>query len=309
MKPSITIIMATFNRAHFIKESLDSILQQSWEDWECIIIDDGSTDNTGEVVKGFIQDDNRFQYYSRIDKYSKGLSGCRNMGLDICLSDFIVFFDDDDIVHPENLKICRGILDQGEIKFCRYEKKPFVGPGKSLQPSPDDCFTTTEFKVKDLEKMITGTIPFASCCVMWDVKCFENHRFNEDLMYAEEWECYSRILADGFEGVSIDKVLYYNRKHSLSNTGEYKRKDPIRLNSQILAAKLVLDHLHRKKLFNQRLEKFFLRMGVELGSREILKIALHCSEAGFWKSMKYNWGVRFYPILKPIFTFKSKLKK
>ena len=53
--PTITIIMATYNRAHFIVETLDSIRNQTFQDWECIIIDDGGTDNTKEVIRTYLE--------------------------------------------------------------------------------------------------------------------------------------------------------------------------------------------------------------------------------------------------------------
>jgi glycosyltransferase involved in cell wall biosynthesis len=95
--PKVSIIMATYNRAHFIVETLVSIQNQTFLDWECIIVDDGGTDNTKEVIKPIIEEDKRFLYVQRDDIYQKGLPGCRNNGLDIAKGDYIIFFDDDDI--------------------------------------------------------------------------------------------------------------------------------------------------------------------------------------------------------------------
>ena len=106
MKPIVTIIMATYNRAHFILETLLSIQKQTFGDWECLIIDDGGTDNTPEVIAPILAQDVRFQYMNRPETYLKGLPGCRNFGLDIANGEYIIFFDDDDIVHPLNLELC-----------------------------------------------------------------------------------------------------------------------------------------------------------------------------------------------------------
>ena len=75
MSPIVTIIMATYNRAHFILETLNSIQNQTFKDWECLIIDDGGTDNTVEFIEYFLQEDNRFQYLKRENNYQKGLPG------------------------------------------------------------------------------------------------------------------------------------------------------------------------------------------------------------------------------------------
>jgi glycosyltransferase involved in cell wall biosynthesis len=90
MKTSeVTIIMATYNRGHFIKETLRSIQKQTFENWECIIVDDGGTDNTSEIVAPICEQDTRFQFVKRTSDYG-GLPGCRNY---IRLEgDYIIFF-------------------------------------------------------------------------------------------------------------------------------------------------------------------------------------------------------------------------
>ncbi len=304
--PQVSIIMATYNRAHLIGETLHSILNQNLEDWECIIIDDGSTDDTAEVVKGFTSSDPRFQYTSRNSKYNKGLPGCRNQGLDIAKGEYLIFFDDDDIVHPHNLDTCIDQLSDPQLKFCRYEKKPFSGDA----PSNFDGYLPEKksfFDIQKIDKMITGEIPFASCCVMWKKCCFDRVRFKEDLMYAEEWECYSRILSQGLKGISLNSVLYYNRKHKHSNTGEFYRKDPSRLNSQRKAAIMVIENLYSKGLFNEKLKSFFVRMALDLNSIHLLQKVLKASEANHLERMKYEIGYKIYPLLKPIFYLKGKI--
>ena len=125
MRPIVTIIMATYNRAHFIIETLKSIQNQTFKDWECLIIDDGGTDNTQEVITNFLEEDKRFQYLKRESNYQKGLPGCRNYGLDLSKGDYIIFFDDDDVVHPLNLELCAKELVNNEVSFCRYDRNVF----------------------------------------------------------------------------------------------------------------------------------------------------------------------------------------
>ncbi len=113
--------MATFNRAHLIKDTLESIKNQSYENFECLIIDDGGQDHTKTVVEEFISADKRFSYIVRPDKYKKGLPGCRNFGLDICNGDYVIFFDDDDIVHHNNLGINLNLLKDPEFDFSIFK--------------------------------------------------------------------------------------------------------------------------------------------------------------------------------------------
>lgn len=304
----ISIIVATFNRAHFISEALESISRQTYSNWECIIIDDGSTDSTETVLQPFLEKDSRFKYYKRTTNYKKGLPGSRNMGLDLAKGDTIIFFDDDDIVHPENLKINIEILSAYKAKFCRYDKKPFTGKFKGRN-TVENGYTITQVGLDDLDKMIKGELPFASCTVMWSKDCFETLRFNEELHYAEEWELYSRILSMGFEGVSIDKVLYFNRKHPESNTGEFWQNSPKRRGAKVKAVKLVIDNLEERNLLSSSLTHYFIRLSFFLKESTLLDYILEKSGAGIKERVKFKSGFLFYPVIRPFFLLKAKFNK
>ncbi|WP_373056908.1 glycosyltransferase family 2 protein [Zunongwangia sp. H14] len=309
INPEISIIMATYNRSHLIGETLDTIINQSFRKWECIIIDDESSDNTLEAVKPFIESDSRFKYFKRGKKYMKGLPGSRNMGIALAKGNFIQFFDDDDIIHPDNLKICFEFLKDQQYDFCRYHKEPFSEQSNLPKFSEISNIKKAVFEIENLPDMVTGKIPFASCTVLWNKRCFEELRFNESLMYGEEWECYSRILSSGYEGVSINKVLYYNRKHSNSNTGEFWNKNSIRTASYKNAAFLIIDNLGKKKLLNNTLKKFFIRLSFMLNAQEVLKHILKMTNAGEIEKAKYLLGFKIYPVLRPIFYLKGKIIK
>ena len=306
--PSVSIIMATYNRAHLIGESLKYIVAQSFTNFECLIIDDGSTDSTEEIVLSYTQTDNRFKYLGRPDKYIKGLPGCRNYGLDLAKGEYVVFFDDDDIAHPDNLKTCFSLIRDNKVDFCRYDKRPFSGKW-----NPGIINEISEFEIKtvslhQIEEVITGKIAFASCCVLWKKECFENIRFNEELQYAEEWECYSRILLTGFEGVSINQILYYNRKHPNSNTGEFHMNNTVRKNSKIEASKAILENLNRNSVFTESLRKYFIRLAFSLKSYDLLLKTLNYSGFNTLKIWQYKVGYLIYPVLRPILKLKGKLK-
>lgn len=100
-KPLFSIIVATYNRAHLLPRAINSVLNQSCQNFEIIVIDDGSTDDTKEVVKSFIENE-RVIYYSH--KENMGLSATWNKGLDLASGDYVVFLDDDDEVLPDALE-------------------------------------------------------------------------------------------------------------------------------------------------------------------------------------------------------------
>lgn len=103
INPLISIIIPTFNRVHLITDTLNSILAQSYTNWECFIIDDGSTDSTDKLLSEFVKTDNRFKYL--INERTKGAQGARNTGLLNAKGEYIQFFDSDNIMYPNHLEI------------------------------------------------------------------------------------------------------------------------------------------------------------------------------------------------------------
>ena len=306
--PQVSIIMATYNRAHLIGESLRSITSQSFKDWECLVIDDSSTDGTGDLVKSIGQTDERIKYLKRPGNYKKGLPGCRNYGLDLAKGDYVIFFDDDDIAHPDNLKICVAELEDMSISYCRYLKDVFRGDF-DIEFDRGLDFSKRVLDIKDLEEIVMGIVAFNSCQVMWRRECFDDNYFNEDLMYAEEWECYTRILCTGAHGMSVNKVLFYGRKHTHSNTGEFYTNDPVRRSSYSRAVKLVIENLQKNDLLSAKLKQYFIRMGFFFKDYSIIQYTLEAVDSSRIERSKYRMGFVFYPFLKRYFNFVHDLKK
>ena len=102
--PLVSIIIPTYNRIDLIGETLDSVLAQTYENWECIVVDDGSTDGTETLLNRYVERDSNFQYFHRPNDRPKGANACRNYGLEKSRGEFIVFFDSDDIMSPSCLK-------------------------------------------------------------------------------------------------------------------------------------------------------------------------------------------------------------
>ena len=302
--PKVSIIMATYNRAHFIVETLVSIQNQTFLDWECIIIDDGGTDNTKEVIKPIIEEDKRFVYLNRDNNYLKGLPGCRNNGLDLAKGDYIIFFDDDDIPHPQNLEMCVKELEEKEISFCRYIRNVFFG---DFHYHFDFSKEYTSFYIdkNDIEKMLNNELQFNSCSVMWRAACFTDTKFAENLMYAEEWELYARIVSSGHRGISINKCLFFGRKHENSNTGEFYNNDPIRRESYTQAILLVLQNLKEKKMLTFSIKRYFIAIANNFKEYKLYEKILNVLELSKFERLK--WNVFF--IILPLRLFFYRIKK
>ncbi len=305
--PKVTIIMATYNRAHFIMETLVSVQVQTFLDWECLIIDDGGTDNTEDIVTPVIGQDDRFQFLKRPDSYKKGLSGCRNYGLDIAKGEFVIFFDDDDVVHPDNLKISLEVVETNNIDFCHYQKKSFETQKPIIKSNP--IAIVKLLSKADIEKIITQEIGLASCTVLWKKQCFETIRFNESLLYAEEWECYSNIISENSKGIIIDNVLYYNRKHPESNTGEFYSNNAVCRESYTKAVLLVVQNLKEKHLLSASLNRYFVTLSKDFSEYNLFKSILNVLELSTFEKIKWQLFYSTYPMRLPIYKIKKALQK
>ncbi|WP_298119908.1 glycosyltransferase family 2 protein [Flavobacterium sp.] len=300
----VSIIIATYNRGHFIFETLKSIVNQSFKEFECIIVDDDGTDNTFEVIKPILDSDSRFSFHRRPSSHKKGLPGTRNYGISIAKGEYVIFFDDDDIIHPENLQTCVNEFKNSEIDFCKYDKKAFFGEFDYVFENAL-IKNRTKFDVKNIQSLVDNSAMFASCVVMWKKECFLNNLFNENLMYAEEWELYPRIISNGFSGITIDTTLYYNRKHDESNTGQFWSFDSVRRNSKNEAVKLVFNNLKKKDLLTFSITSYLVSLAFFLKEKSLLDYILSKSDFTVFRKMYIKLKYYIYPFVKVI---KRKLK-
>jgi glycosyltransferase involved in cell wall biosynthesis len=298
--------MATYNRAHLIVETLVSIQNQTYPHWECLIIDDGGTDNTKEVIAPIVEKDSRFQFLKRPDTYLKGLPGCRNYGLDYAKGEYIIFFDDDDIVHPMNLELCVNELENNDYSFCRYLRTVFTGDF-NYNFDLTANYDSFHIGINDVFSLLNHELPFNSCAVMWRRNCFRDNRFVEHLMYAEEWELYSRILSSGVSGISINKTLFFGRKHPNSNTGEFYNNNPIRKKSNKDAILLVIANLKEKQLLTNSILRYFIQLSLNYKEHKLFSSILKTAQLSGIDKIKWQLFYKFLPIGLYVYGFKKKL--
>lgn len=242
----VTILLATYNRAHLIGETLYSIQNQTYKNWECIIVDDYSIDNTKEVIEEFIKQDNRFIYFLKTKQYSKGLSGSRNQGLDIAQSrkvQFVQFFDDDDIMHPKKLELQMDAFMKNnklDMSLCLYRKFHSLETiDFNLKTSNDN---SCNIKSKNLfEDFLFNKINLNSLGPIWKLSSIKNYRFDESLCYAEEKDFYLRVfLKEKIIYEPINYVLFWYRKHSKAITSNLYDNQEIKAESEFLVKRKIL---------------------------------------------------------------------
>ena len=96
--PRVSIVTASYNYENYIKETIESVVSQTFKDWEMIIVDDGSIDNSVEVIKSYCTDDNRIKLFTHPDNQNKGLIETIKLGISKATSDWIIFLESDDTI-------------------------------------------------------------------------------------------------------------------------------------------------------------------------------------------------------------------
>ena len=116
--PKISIIIPIYNVEKYLRRCLDSVLNQTFTDWQAICVDDGSPDKSGEIAEEYAKKDKRFVV---IHKENGGLSDARNVGMANAIGDFILFLDSDDFIHPQTLELTYNAAKQKNADMVMFD--------------------------------------------------------------------------------------------------------------------------------------------------------------------------------------------
>lgn len=198
----VSVLLTTYNSAKYISYSIQSVLNQTYENFELLIIDDGSTDNTEEVVNSFVNNKINYKKIQHI-----GRSRALNYGLNVCKYDLVALIDADDIAHPKRLELqlqtklkYNSIVISGSVNFEKEEIIFKIDVSRIIFP-------------KDL--ILHQKFPNS---VLYNRKyIIENGGYNEDIKIAEDYELWLR-LKDKADFIIVNKVLMFirNTPNSLS---------------------------------------------------------------------------------------------
>ncbi len=222
--PLISVIIPTFNRAHLIGETLDSIFEQTYKNWECIVIDDGSNDNTNNIVNDYVLKDTRFQYYHRPDHKQKGANACRNYGFELSKGQYVNWFDDDDLMHSNKLKIQVSALENSKYHFSVCQTAIFKNSIQNILGLRSENIYSDNIFYDYLRQDIV----WLTQSPLWKHNFLKSltHLFDEELQAAQEWEFHCRVLCYAETYQVVNEPLVYLRKHeaSISNNLTSERK-------------------------------------------------------------------------------------
>lgn len=213
-EPLVSIIIPTFNRAHLIGETLHSVLAQSYQNWECIVVDDGSVDNTDEVMAEYMAKDARFKYYHRPKDRLAGGNAARNYGFELSKGEYVQWFDSDDLMHPKKLETQINYLEKSNLSFCVCQKLVFEKTIDGILGLKHPLI----YSDKPFKDFLMMKIVWMTPSAIWKKSFLQNfsYLFDEELKAAQEWEFQSRILAVESNYIPLDEPLVYIRKHNQS---------------------------------------------------------------------------------------------
>jgi glycosyltransferase involved in cell wall biosynthesis len=212
----VSIIIPTFNRAHLIGETLDSVLTQTYTNWECIVVDDGSTDEIARVMQTYVGMDTRIQYYPRPIELPKGGNVCRNFGFMLSKGDFIQWLDSDDLLDNNKLKSQLSAFEHDDnlcITTCKFGYFS-DGQNKTVR---DRVLT-----YKDFNTGLALLEAYGMHAEYFPIHVFLTKRtiletvglWNERMVINQDSEFFTRVLLASGYVKFVDTVVFYRKSNS-----------------------------------------------------------------------------------------------
>lgn len=239
----VSIITPSYNRAYVIHETAESIFNQTYENWEWVIVDDGSTDDSWDVLQSFAEKDKRVKIFQR-DRDPKGACVCRNTGVERCSGNYVMFLDTDDVLAPYCLEQrVRAVEDAPECDFVIFPMLLFKKEINDL-----NLLWNIDKDEDDLLRVLKGDAVCQGTGPLWKKSSFQQvGMWNEDLKLWQDVELHIRsflypvkykkrldLLPDVYLRVSDD---------SLSRVGYHA---PQKLKSRIEVFKYALEQVANK---------------------------------------------------------------
>ena len=224
--PLVSIIIPTYNRAGLIGKTLESILAQTYENWECIIVDDASTDNTVSVIEAVSLGEPRIKLTVQHD-FSRGAPFCRNLGVAKANGEYVIFLDSDDLLAENCLANRVDVMERSEdLDFA-------VFPTMSFHHEPGDSpyFWNAFSPEDDLERFLRYDSPWHTSGPIWRRRSLkEIGPWNENAWSWQDWEFHTRALASGLSYVKVPEPDSYYRRIRSGTISMAARRRPFRCN-------------------------------------------------------------------------------
>lgn len=211
MNPLVSIIVPCYNQAEYLFDALESVHNQTYLNWECLIIDDGSTDNTRELAQLFTTKDSRFVYFY---KENGGVSSARNLGLKNIKGKYIQFLDCDDVLDSKKLQLSLHQLELNnnnqnvKIVICNFR---MFTDNITISSPPFCTLYPSHFNLKGFLYEWNVSFSLQMQCGFFENSLFEKIHFPENLSAQEDWIVWVSLFKTGCEAIFIDETLAYYR--------------------------------------------------------------------------------------------------
>lgn len=213
----ISIIIPIYNAASFLDECLKSVLYQTHENWEAILVNDGSTDGSASICDGYAQKDCRFRV---IHKENTGVSDSKNRALEQATGEYIIFLDADDYWTTENcLETLLTTAVEHNADIVRGDYKTIKEDGSDIPSNPID-----KNRIASANKALNSALFFVQILQgefflvlsLFKRSCIEHLRFDIERIFLEDKELYARIMVQELKCIYIPLCFYAYRKHHSS---------------------------------------------------------------------------------------------
>jgi len=215
--PVVSVVIASHNYAHYLPDAIHSVQAQSFQDWECIIVDDASIDNTPDVVAEFMREDPRIQYIRNPENLGEG--GTRNLGNSMARGEFIAVLDADDWWDPEKLESQLGLIRRVPGAILCFTDKINVFSSTQRVKQCDPVWLRNIDRGLHLENEIVHSSVLVSRFAVEAVKGYD-----PSLPPAADWDLWLRLMhcyrPSSF--VHVDKPLVSYRVHDNNMTANWR---------------------------------------------------------------------------------------
>lgn len=207
-KPLVSIVTPVYNAENYILKTIDSIEKQTYDNWELILCENGSTDNTKEVLKSL--NNPKIKVVTEDDNL--GAARSRNKGVDLSNGEYICYIDADDLWRPDKLKNQVEFMQDKDIAFCftgyEFGDEEAIPQGKVVRV-PDTL---------SYEQALRNTTIFTST-VMFDMKKLTKEQIHMPVVKSEDTALWWRLLREGYTAYGLDEnlVIYRRPAKSLSS--------------------------------------------------------------------------------------------
>ncbi|MFA5248273.1 MAG: glycosyltransferase [Patescibacteria group bacterium] len=226
-KPLVTIIIPVYNGEKYLREAIDSVIEQNYQNWELVIVNDASTDSSGKIAFEYVKKDKRIKLTTH--KKNKYRASALNTGIKLAKGKYISFLDADDIYSKDKTDKQVEFLEKnldidlvyGNMEIFDDNGKKYIQKAIDFKKDPRDTLlevsekeitpSTSAFSIlcyKNEPKGIPG------CSVMIRKKVFENLSFDENLKTSQDYDFWFQLIGRGYKLAKMPILAYYYRHHS-----------------------------------------------------------------------------------------------